>query len=295
MKLGAFAKGASKFAGNVLEFREQDKAKQMMLEDRLAQKEMRDLQKRSLEQALNKPAPEVEWDTRETEDGIVQVNPRTGEARPVTLEDRILRPPKKPEPSTSFSFQQDKDGNIVGINPRNPTQVVPTGVQAPEKPVAAVPGAAERQGKRDAAVSALALLNELAADVEKNGTNIDPRSPSRAGLASRYAQFQLKLKDAAKLGQLSESDLNIMLNALPDPTSATARGKALGSEELHRANVLAGVAAVRSTLERDSGGAVPQDDDFSDEELAAAYKAGKRDDASIAAWIKAQRGPRVPR
>lgn len=101
---------------------------QQRLEDRLAQKEMRDLQKRSLEQALAeaaKPKPvkpnrtydakrgkvidldagrvldlglpamaedesPVSWQTVETDRGMVQVNPRTGQTRPLGI-----RPPAK--------------------------------------------------------------------------------------------------------------------------------------------------------------------------------------------------------
>lgn len=286
-RLGPILAGASAGAKSLEASRDKEAAKQMLLEDRLAQKEMRELQKRTLEQALNKVAPQPEWETKETETGdYVQIDPRTGQTRAVTMQGKPVRAPKKEKPETapSYSFQQDKDGNIVGINPRNPTQVVRTGVSAPEKPQ---PGAAEMQTKQKAAASTLALLNEIAADVEANGTDIDPRSSRRAGLASKYAQFQLKLKDAARLGALSQSDLDIMLNTLNDPTSTVARGKALGSEKIHRANVLAGIAAVRSTLERDSGAG------SGGKKVSAADAAKAAADPAFAAWLKSQ-GYEVP-
>lgn len=296
---GALLKGGAAAARSIDNSRKQERAEQMLLEDRLAQKEMRDLQKRKLEDEINRPEPVPTWETRETDQGVVQVNPRTGEVRPLKLEDRILqpKPTPKPESSPSFSFQTDKDGNVVGINPKDPRQVVPTGVKAPPKATPEPAGAAARNAKLDAAVETLAILDEIAKDVEEGGTDIDPRSTRRAGMASKYAQFQLKLKDAAKLGALSQSDLDIMLNALNDPTSPVARAKVLGSRDTHNANVLAGTEAVRSTLQREiqrlsGGGEVPvvprRGKELSPEDAAKA-----KADPGFAAWLKSQ-GFEVP-
>lgn len=125
---------------------------QQRLEDRLAAKEMQDLQKRSLEQALAdraKPAPvkanrtydakrgkvidldagtatdlgftpepedasPVSWQTVETDRGMMQVNPKTGETRPLGI-----RPPAKPDPAArppqAAEFEKKADFMLEGV------------------------------------------------------------------------------------------------------------------------------------------------------------------------------------
>jgi hypothetical protein len=232
------------------------------------------------EQPRPTPAPQ----TIQTKDGIYQWDPEAKKWSRTGLE--------APVPATTFSLMPDNSGNIVGINPRNPQQVVPTGVQAPARDVA---GAAAKNEKLNEARAALDLLNDIENDVATSGTDVDPRSPRRASLASKYAQFQLKLKDAAKLGALSASDLDIMLNALNDPTAWTARAKVGGSKQAHRANVLAGAQAVKQTLQREinrlqSASTQPA---ATGKRLSADDAAKAKADPEFAAWLKAQ-GYQVP-
>lgn len=299
----AIAVGAESLQGD----RARKQADQERLEDRLLRKEMHDLQRRKLEDALNAPP--------EPEPLVVTLDDQGNPVHTPRSQAAGRRAPRAPEPLEVVIGQGGRPtytprSQAAGAEaPRSPEPLVQVatpgggakyvprgqavGAEAPRPPA---PGTADVQKETNAAKEALALLDDIARDVETHGTDIDPRSTRRAGLASKFAQFQLKLKDAAKLGQLTESDMAIMLNVLNDPTSPKARAKALGSEATHRASVLAGAQAARETLETKLQNlGAGESDDFSDAELSAAWNAGKRTDADIAAWIRANRGPRIPK
>lgn len=287
--LAAIGAGSQSLQGD----RQRKKAEQVALEDRIAKRERDALEVRRLEDLLNTPPePEPLVVTLDDQGNPVHTPrsqaagkraPRPAEPLEVVIGadgGRIYTPRSQaagrtaPTPAEPLVQVATPDGGSV-YKPRSEA----VGASAPRP---AAPGSAEIQKETNAAKEALALLDEIIADVEANGTDIDPRSTRKAALASRYAQFQLKLKDAAKLGQLTGGDVKIMEDVLNDPTSMTARAKALGREELHRANVLAGAAAARKTLEtklQNLGGGKPESGPadhsaLSDEEFAKLWKAG---------------------
>ena len=219
-----------------------------ILDERLQRRELaeKETQRRTLEEALAK--------RQATQDAaLAQSRTLDDELKRVQIDKARAPTPAAPERGSPEALK------IIADETRTRAAAAPP--QAPREQA----GAADRRAQHLAAQETLDLLDAITKDVEAGGTDVDPRSARRAGLASNYAQFQLKLKDAAKLGALSQSDLDIMLNALNDPTSAKARALSLGSPETHRAKVLAGSKAVRESLLRNiarlSGGeAAPKAD-----------------------------------
>lgn len=113
--------------------RQREKQEAALLEDRLAQKQMRDLQMRKLEDEINRPAPEQSWERIETDHGFMQVNPKTGEVRPIKLEDRVLMPRAKetsPPPVNWQTVQTPK--GYAQVNPQT-GETRDLGIQGPPK------------------------------------------------------------------------------------------------------------------------------------------------------------------
>lgn len=124
---------------DVLDSQDQRKAAeqkaQQMLEDRLISQQQREAQNKSrtIEDALHqaqadalrapKPTAQVQWHERETEDGsVVQVNPVTGEVRPLNIkgpkkvapqEDRTLVPVQQEDGTTIYMPRQQAAGKKV--------------------------------------------------------------------------------------------------------------------------------------------------------------------------------------
>jgi hypothetical protein len=99
-------------------------AQQMMLEDRIAKQQMQGLQMRTLEEALKPKAEKpVEWDRVEAEDGMYQVNPVTGEKRPLGL--RSAQKPTGPVRGTPEYIKaiQDEERARQAVRPQGPTPV----------------------------------------------------------------------------------------------------------------------------------------------------------------------------
>lgn len=88
----------------------------------------------------------------------------------------------------------------------------------------------------------LSNLNILETLVTQYGIETMP-GRAKADLASAYAATQLGYKEAARLGAITGPDMQIILNAIPDPTSITAGVR--GGKE----SVLAGIRRVRQQMQ----------------------------------------------
>lgn len=88
----------------------------------------------------------------------------------------------------------------------------------------------------------LSNLNILETLVTQYGIETMP-GRAKADLASAYAATQLGYKEAARLGAITGPDMQIIENAIPDPTSITAGVR--GGKE----SVLAGIRRVRQQMQ----------------------------------------------
>lgn len=260
---------------------------QMMLEDRVAQKEMRELQKRSLEQALQpKPAPAVDWDTRETEDGVVQVNPRTGEVRPLKLEDRVLRPKPKPvAPAPS----RTTDRGIEEFDPKT-GQWTPTGrtpYQAPAKPDKPdAPKPAEFEKKAAFMIEGAERANQTLSTYQPTARTFISKVPGLGNYGvSEEEQVALQAAET-----LHDAYLRLTTGATINPEELRAAARqyvplpgdkpgVIRAKHQRRAEIVRAIRAAAQPVLQQQGGVVPtpkaaDHSAMSDEDFAKAWAAG---------------------
>lgn len=299
---GALVKGAGAAARSIDTSRKQEKQEAMLLEDRLAQGKMRDLQMRKLEDEINRPAPADSWEEIETPDGYIEVNKRTREIRPMVMGDQRVRGVPKAEP---LEVVLGKSGERV-YTPRSqaagktaPTPAEPlvqvatpeggsvyktrseaVGAQAPQP--ASATGAADARKQSTALKNLLASLDSFEQTLTTIGSTVLP-SQGKDVLQTSYNDALLKAKEAYNLGVLNGPDYMLMQRVLGDPTSLTNRAKAYGDPKEQTNRSLAQLRKMRSQFQSQldglapaPGAGVPQDHSaMSDEEFAKAWAAGQ--------------------
>lgn len=310
---GSILQGLSAGGKKYRQIKESDAAEQERLEDRLAQAEMRKLQKRTLEQALE-PRPEapVSWDRVETDDGIVQVNPRTGEVRPLMSGDKPIKPrprdvpleevlndagervytprsqavgrraPAPSGPAGSYTPMQGPDGRTVFHNPT-------TGEtrEAPENLTPQSAGGVQDKTKRSRAMANMGkALDGLEQTLTAQGSTVTP-SVGRDVLQTAYQNTLLQAKELYELGVLNGPDYMIMQKLLRDPTSVMGRVESYGSSEEQTKRALAQLGEVRKIMGGLVGG-TPTGKTVSPEDAERA-----KADPGFAAWLR-KNGYQVP-
>lgn len=347
-RLGPFAAGFSKFAGGVMEANEKKKAEQMMLEDRLAQKEERDARRKASEAAAQSAA--ISLEARLRGDGYVpegEIAP--GADKPVTVKGESLdalvgalspgmgltaglqdmtaerygksvggyRYDKNSDAARRSRAQTEKaerDARPVPQGPKAPVPGTPEYFAMREKeaqiesryrpPREPRPAPQPADGERKAAAM-LERIRGVSADLaqfDSQGT-LDALS-GKAGMMGNWTTSPegRRLRAAGRIWVMS---------VLRPESGATIGDKELdnyfetylprpGDDEItlafKRRQREVAERAVAVQAGRAISGNGQSDDDFTTEELAAAYNAGKQTDAEIAAWIKANRQqPRIPR
>jgi hypothetical protein len=294
LRLGPILAGVSAGAKSLQGDREKKEAKQMMLEDRIKQQEMRDLQMRKLEDELNRPAaPEPLVVTLDDQGNPVHT-PRSqaaGKRAPRAAEplEVVIGPtgptytPRSqaagkaaPKPAEPIVQTVGPDGRSIYT-----TRSEAIGQQAPQP--AGQTGAADRRKRGEALSNVAAALDSFERNLVATGSQILP-SAEKDALQTDYENLQLQLKELFNLGVLNGPDLALMRRIIQDPTSIQGRALSAGRGDEQTRRVLKQVETMRAKLGtfRASAGVeeatpkagVPDHSELSDEEFAKLYKAG---------------------
>lgn len=121
------------------------------------------------------------WETRETSKGLVQVNTRTGQTRPLGL--MGYHPPRE---------------NLPGLTPAQANSV---------------------KSQQMALLNLQRALGALKAHVQKNGVAYLPGTQERASLAPLVSDARIMFKEAANLGAITGPDMEIINDMIGNPAS----------------------------------------------------------------------------
>lgn len=280
-RFGAVLAGLGAGAKNLQAAREREQADAERLEDRLARKEMQALEKRRLEDLLNAPPAPEALEVTLDDAGQRVYTPRSQAAG--------RRAPEPPAPAEPLEDIIGPDGKTIRV-PRS--QAINTRV--PEKPAPERPPTQNEQ-----ALSLLAPALVDARDRLKKFGNPDilKRLVAQGGMftnwlnttegrqfaqaANQYVQNIIYAKSGKAVTEKEARGMWNIYIPMPGDDDQTI------ADKLHTMDI--DTDAVVGIATRGSPRASSADD-FTDAELAAAYQAGKRTDAEIAAWIRTKRG-----